>query len=77
MKVIQTTALVGPSGAMNVSVDVDVPTGRHRVVLIVEEAPLPEPPQPPTMDDWPVHDVGPWPEGLSLRREDLYGDDGR
>ena len=25
----------------------------------------------------PVIDVGPWPEGLSLRREDMYGDDGR
>jgi hypothetical protein len=28
-------------------------------------------------DAFPVHDVGPWPEGLSLRREDMYGDDGR
>ena len=27
------------------------------------------------MEDWPVHDVGPWPEGLSLRREDMYGDE--
>jgi hypothetical protein len=27
--------------------------------------------------DLPCDDVGPWPEGLSLRREDLYGDDGR
>jgi hypothetical protein len=24
--------------------------------------------------DFPVHDLGPWPENLSLRREDLYGD---
>ena len=28
-----------------------------------------------TLDEiWPVHYVGPWPEGLSLRREDLYED---
>ncbi len=27
--------------------------------------------------DWPAHDCGPWPADLSLRREDLYGDDGR
>lgn len=27
--------------------------------------------------DWPVHDCGPWPTGLTLRREDIYGDDGR
>jgi hypothetical protein len=27
--------------------------------------------------DFPVISVGQWPEGLSLRREDMYGDDGR
>lgn len=27
--------------------------------------------------DFPVDDLGPWPEGLSLRREDMYGDNGR
>ncbi len=27
--------------------------------------------------DFPVDDLGPWPEGLGLRREDMYGDDGR
>lgn len=27
--------------------------------------------------DFPVDHVGGWPEGLSLRREDMYGDDGR
>jgi hypothetical protein len=29
------------------------------------------------LDDLPSHDLGAWPEGMSLRREDLYGDDGR
>ncbi|MBW8875697.1 MAG: hypothetical protein JF614_12100 [Acidobacteria bacterium] len=27
--------------------------------------------------DFPVHDLGPWPEDLSLRRADLYGEDER
>jgi len=27
--------------------------------------------------DFPVDDLGPWPDGLSLHREDMYGDDGR
>ncbi len=27
--------------------------------------------------DFPVISVGRWPKDLSLRREDLYGDDGR
>ena len=29
----------------------------------------------PSLDEvWPVHSAGAWPEGLSLRREDLYED---
>lgn len=27
--------------------------------------------------DFPVDDLGPWPDKLSLHREDMYGDDGR
>jgi len=27
--------------------------------------------------DFPVDDLGAWPEGLSLSREDMYNDDGR
>ncbi|VFM95169.1 MAG: Protein of unknown function (DUF2281) [Candidatus Kentron sp. G] len=27
--------------------------------------------------DFPVISVGRWPENFSLRREDMYGDDGR
>lgn len=27
--------------------------------------------------DFPVDDLGPWPEGLSLHREDMYGNEGR
>lgn len=27
--------------------------------------------------DFPVITVGQWPEGLSLRRQDMYGDDSR
>ena len=26
--------------------------------------------------DFPTDDLGSWPEDLSLRREDMYGDDG-
>ena len=27
--------------------------------------------------NFPVDNLGPWPEGLNLRRENMYGDDGR
>ncbi|BAU57053.1 DUF2281 domain-containing protein [Halorhodospira halochloris] len=29
------------------------------------------------LQDFPVDHIGHWPEYLSLRREDIYGDDGR
>ena len=36
---------------------------------------LPPPAHSRTLDEiWPVHSVGVWPQGLSLRREDLYED---
>ena len=31
----------------------------------------------PSLIDFPVDDLGPWPAGLTLRREELYGDDER
>jgi hypothetical protein len=73
MRTIETTATVSEDGILTVYVPVTLPPGSHRVVLVVDEAtdfaaePL----------DLPVHRRGPWPEDLSLRREDLYGDWGR
>ncbi len=29
------------------------------------------------LSDFPVDDLGPWPDNLTLRREDMYGDEGR
>jgi len=38
-----------------------------------------QPVQPSQIEplNFPVDDLGQWPEGLSLNREDMYGDDGR
>ena len=44
---------------------------RERTARLEESA------RKPKTLDFPVDDPGPWPEGLSLRREDMYGDDGR
>ncbi len=36
--------------------------------------------QPESVDDlsdFPVDDLGPWPDNLALRREEMYGDDER
>ena len=29
------------------------------------------------LNNLPTVDLGPWPDRISLRRDDLYGDDGR
>jgi hypothetical protein len=52
-----------------------LPPGRHRAIVLVDEPVAPA--AQGSLDDFPVHDFGPWPENLSLRREDLYGDDER
>jgi NADPH-dependent 2,4-dienoyl-CoA reductase/sulfur reductase-like enzyme len=44
------------------------------VVLIDDHVALPE---ARPLYDFPVIHVGAWPADLSLRREDLYGDEGR
>jgi hypothetical protein len=74
MKSIETTATVTPDRTLTIRLPVDVTPGEHRIVVVIDES-LIDGRRPPL--DLPVHDLGPWPEGLSLRREDLYGDDGR
>jgi hypothetical protein len=53
----------------------DLPPGEHEVVVSI--GPVVTPPiKPFRMADFPV-DNGPWDDSVSLRREDMYGDDGR
>jgi hypothetical protein len=54
-----------PSGAL--------PPGEHEAVVLIREAPQGK---PFSMQDFPVHQ-GDWDHTVSLRREDMYGDDGR
>lgn len=74
MKTIELTAVIGNDRQLIVSLPPDIIPGAHRVVVVIEEAPVR---MPTPAWHFPVIDVGPWPAGLSLRREDLYGADGR
>ncbi len=69
MKTIETVAKVDNNGILTAQVPPEIPPGEHKVVLVVEIS-QPEKKRPPL--DFPVHRVRPWPEGLSLRREDFY-----
>ena len=42
MRAIETTAVVGPDGALTIAQPVDVPAGRQRVILVIDEQVVPE-----------------------------------
>lgn len=76
MKTIEAEVMVTPEGHLTLDVPINIAPGSYRAVVVIEETSLPEPPSP-SLDDWPVDDLGPWPEGLTLSREELYDDNGR
>ena len=74
MKTIETTAVIGNDRTLSLQLPPDITPGQHHVVVVIEEL---LPAKTTSLDDFPTIDLGPWPAGLSLRREDMYGDDGR
>ena len=72
MTVITTRLTVSPDGT--ISVADPLPAGEYPATITVAGAPRPG--KPFTMDGFPTHDLG-WDDSISLRREDMYGDDGR
>ena len=78
MNEIRTRVMVGPDHRISGTAPAEVPAGEHEVTITLPDRSSHERPTrqiDPT--DLPRHDLGPWPQGLSLRREDIYGDDGR
>ncbi len=74
MRTIETKAIVSEDGELTIKVPPDVKPGEHRVTLMIDDA---EEKKPEDASELIVIDVDAWPENFSLRREDLYGDDGR
>ena len=84
MTTVETVAVVCPNNTLTIQLPSGISPGPHRVVLVIEQeaselSVAKTPAANTSSSEWPfpVIDVGPWPEGLSLRREDMYGDDGR
>jgi hypothetical protein len=76
MRTLELIGQVEPDGLLTLQLPADIPPGAHQIVLVIDDRPV-TPRAPQSLDDFPVDDYGPWPEGLSLRREDLYGEWGR
>jgi hypothetical protein len=74
MKTLDIRIQVTPDGVVLVPALTGLYPGEYNAVLVIEaERSAPK----NTTLDLPMIDLGPWPDSLSLRREDLYGDDGR
>lgn len=75
MTVVTTRITVSPDGT--ISTIPPLPAGEYEVVLTAADpASPPWPGKPFTMENFPVHSE-PWDDSISLRREDLYDDEGR
>ena len=69
---------VGPDQTITGIAPAEVPPGEHEITIELAPAPRRQlPKRPLELTDLPSHDLGPWPKGLRLRREDLYDEDGR
>lgn len=78
MRTIETTAVVTPEHTITVQLPPDIPPGPCRLVVVVESASLQQSPSRKRFtEDLPTYDVGPWPEGFTASREQIYDDDGR
>lgn len=78
MTVITTFITVAEDGTISGRMPVgQLPPGEHEAAITVTTA-APQPPKgkPFTREDFPIHDL-PWDDSISLRREDLYDDEGQ
>jgi hypothetical protein len=71
MTVVLAKIRVAPDGTISGQAPREVPPGEYQAPIR-----LPEPKRREPLD-LPLHDCGPWPEGFSVRREEIYEDDGR
>ena len=74
MNEIRTRIQVAPDHTITGIAPPGVPAGKHVAIITISTPPIPE--KLSRVADLPVHDT-PWDGSISLRREDMYGDDGR
>lgn len=74
MNEIRTRIRVGPDHTISGIAPAGLPPGEHVAVVTISAPPTPE--KRSRVGDLPIHDI-PWDSSISLRRADLYGDDGR
>ncbi len=73
MNEIRTRIQVSPDHRISGVAPAEVPPGEHEVTISIARAPVAKRYR---LADLQIHDT-PWDGSTSLRREDMYGDDGR
>jgi hypothetical protein len=71
---IQTRIRVDPDHRISGTAPAAVPVGEHNATITIVHPRLAK--QRPSVRDLPIHDL-PRDGSVSLRRKDIYGDDGR
>jgi hypothetical protein len=74
MNEIRTRIQVAPDHTITGMAPPDAPPGEHVAIITIPTPPIPE--KLSRVADLQVHDTR-WDGSISLRREDMYGDDGR
>lgn len=74
MRAVMTRLTVTEDGRIEGPAPAELGPGEHEVVLVIDEKAQPK--GRFRVEDLPQHDLG-WDDRVSLRREDMYGDDGR
>ncbi len=72
MKTIPTRVTVDENGAGVIRLPADTPPGEYDVVVMIEDSS-----QKPTRLVLASHDLGPWPEAFTARREEIYDEPSR
>jgi hypothetical protein len=75
---IRTRVMVGPDRHISGTAPTGVPPGEHEVIITAAPVAIRRHPSENfDVGTLPDHDLGSWPDGLSLRREDIYDEQGR
>lgn len=75
MKTIETIATVTADGKITIQLPVDISSGEHRVVVVIDEKPLLEIEEKQLPLKFSAYPVGLVSENITFRREDLYAND--
>ncbi len=77
MRTIETDIQVDVSHNIFGQVPEDILPGIYHTTFLLDEKKEEKKAKKGRFDNFPVDSLGGWPEGFSMRREDLYDDNGR